>query len=177
MNKMTPPGQRGFPMREPLQAGSTARKCARNEPQLLTICLLLLLSPWTVTAQTNVAIPAAGEILKSLRVKHPRLLANADQFSALKERAANDAQLRGWYAQLRAEEVKIISEPPSKYEIPDGLRLLGTSRRVLHRMQTLGLVYQLKDHSHRNDRKRSSARAQRLSRKSETQRPMEQDTA
>jgi hypothetical protein len=37
-------------------------------------------------------------------------LANADQFGALQKRAAAEAQLRGWHAQLRAEAVKILSE-------------------------------------------------------------------
>src|SRR6185503_16569491 len=109
----------------------------------LPLCLALLVSQLAMGAQTNVAISAAAEILKSLRHEHPRLLANADEFSALKKRAAANAQLRGWHAQLRAEAVKIVSESPSKYEIPDGLRLLGTSRPVVQRMQTLGLVYRL----------------------------------
>ena len=108
-----------------------------------TLCIALLALAVTTAAQTNIVIPPAAEILKSLRQEHPRLLANADQFSALRKRAAADAQLRGWHAQLRAEAMKIMSEPPSKYEIPDGLRLLGTSRRVVQRMQTLGLVYRL----------------------------------
>ena len=37
----------------------------------------------------------------------------------------------------------MLSQAPSKYEIPDGLRLLSTSRRVLNRIQSLGLVYQV----------------------------------
>ena len=91
----------------------------------------------------SLPIPSAPRILQSLRKEHPRLLANANQFTALKKRAATDAQLRGRHAQLRAETLRIVSEPPSKYEIPDGLRLLGTSRRVVQRIQTLGLIYQL----------------------------------
>jgi hypothetical protein len=109
----------------------------------VSLGIALLVSALATAAQTNVAIPPPAEILKSLHKEHPRLLANRDQFSALKKRAAADAQLRGWHAQLRAEAVKIMSEPPSKYEIPDGLRLLNTSRRVVQRMQTLGLVYRL----------------------------------
>ena len=110
---------------------------------IVWVCITLLASALAGGAQTNVSIPAAGNIFKSLRKEHPRLLANADQFSALKKRAADDPQLRGWHAQLRAEAMKILSEPPSKYEIPDGLRLLSTSRRVVQRMQTLGLVYRI----------------------------------
>jgi hypothetical protein len=110
---------------------------------MVSIAGTLLASMLAASAQTNVAIPPAGEILKSLRKEHPRLFANADGFAALKKRAAGDAQLRAWHAQLRAEAANILAQPPSKYEIPDGLRLLHTSRRVVQRMQTLGLLYQL----------------------------------
>jgi hypothetical protein len=42
----------------------------------------------------------------------------------------------------------MLAAPPSQYVIPDGLRLLATSRRVLDRVQTLALLYQL-DGDHR----------------------------
>jgi len=108
----------------------------------------LLIANWLVfatmaNAQTNVPIPAAGEILKDLRREHPRLFATRAQLLDLKERTAADAQLNAWRTELRAEAEKIISQPASKYEIPDGLRLLYTSRRVLSRVQTLGLMHQL----------------------------------
>jgi hypothetical protein len=121
----------------------TSNPIQRVNGWAVSTCLALLISQLAMAAQTNFAIPPAAEILKSLHKEHPRLMANRDQFSALKVRAANDALLRGWHAQLRAEAVKILSEPPSKYEIPDGLRLLSTSRRVVQRMQTLGMVYRL----------------------------------
>jgi hypothetical protein len=114
----------------------------RNHWQSL-ICAIFLLNALSAAAQTNVAIPPATEILKSLRHEHPRLFANTDKFVALKKRVAADAQLKSWHDQLRAEAEKILDEPPSKYEIPDGLRLLFTSRRVVQRMQTLGLLYRL----------------------------------
>jgi len=96
-------------------------------------------------ADTNlpVVIPPASEILSRVKKEHPRLLATAKDFAQLKERVKSDAQLQQWHGRLREQAAEILKEPPSKYEIPDGLRLLGTSRRVLHRVQTLALLYQL----------------------------------
>jgi len=64
-------------------------------------------------------------------------------FARLKQQIATNAQAKEWYGALQRDAEKILPEPPSHYEIPDGLRLLSTSRRVLHRIQTLGLLYRL----------------------------------
>lgn len=94
-------------------------------------------------AETNLPIPPAREILASLRREHPRLLATKADFSNLKQRVAGEPRLREWQTQLRQEAAALLDQPPSKYEIPDGKRLLATSRRVLGRVQTLGLLWQL----------------------------------
>jgi hypothetical protein len=90
-----------------------------------------------------VPIPPAAEILQHLRPEHPRLLATSADFAALTERASVDPTLRAWHTKLRERARRILDAPPSKYEIPDGLRLLATSRRVVQRVQTLGLLYRL----------------------------------
>jgi len=92
---------------------------------------------------TELSIPPANEILAKLRPGHPRLLASESDFARLKERVATDPQLKEWHAKLRADGLRMLEQPVSKYEIPDGLRLLSTSRRVLDRQQTLGLLYRL----------------------------------
>jgi len=96
-----------------------------------------------MAAQTNVAIPAPADILKTLRAGHPRLFAAKADFAALKQRIPSDPRLSQWHARVLEDGTRMLSQAPSKYEIPDGLRLLATSRRVLGRMQTLGLLYQL----------------------------------
>jgi hypothetical protein len=93
--------------------------------------------------QPAIVIPPATNILAHLDARHPRLLATADDLTQLKQRIASDAQLRSWHASLRSQAEEIISAPPSRYEIPDGLRLLATSRRVVHRVYTLALLYRL----------------------------------
>ena len=90
-----------------------------------------------------IATPAAAEILARLKPGHPRLLAGPAEFAALKETVAREGTLKTWYGAVRAAGVKMLSEAPSKYEIPDGLRLLATSRRVLQRTRTLALIYRV----------------------------------
>jgi hypothetical protein len=82
-------------------------------------------------------------ITPRLRAEHPRLLATAGDFAALKTRLATDARLQAWYARLRARAQKILAEPPSTYQKPDVTGLLDISRQVLLRTYTLALLYQL----------------------------------
>lgn len=90
-----------------------------------------------------VQIPVPGQILSTLKPQHPRLLATQDEFSELKKRVGAEPQLRAWFAKVKEEGERLLSAPPSKYEIPDGLRLLATSRRVMHRVYTLAILYRL----------------------------------
>jgi hypothetical protein len=95
------------------------------------------------TSLMPVPIPPPAQILGSLREEHPRLLGTAQDFARLKEGLKSDPQLKKWQGELADQARKVLSEAPSQYEIPDGLRLLATSRRVLQRVQTLGLLYRL----------------------------------
>jgi hypothetical protein len=88
-------------------------------------------------------IPPATNILASLIQAHPRLLATREGFAQLKERIAAEPQLQSWHKKLQAQAEDILGAEPSRYEIPDGLRLLATSRRVLQRVYTLALLYRL----------------------------------
>jgi len=90
-----------------------------------------------------IPIPAPADILAKLRKEHPRLLASADDFAALKRQVQENSPLREWHARLAERASRLLSQPPSRYEIPDGLRLLSTSRRVLDRVYTLALLYRL----------------------------------
>lgn len=88
-------------------------------------------------------VPDATEILATLRTQHPRLLLSPDALDSLRQRVATVSQLREWQGKLRDRAQRILNEPPSRYEIPDGLRLLSTSRRVVDRVYTLALLFQL----------------------------------
>jgi hypothetical protein len=95
------------------------------------------------TAIIELPVPAPAEIVARLRREHPHLLVSPRDFAELKQRVASHARLRDWHAQLTSRAGRILEAAPSRYEIPDGLRLLATSRRVLDRLYTLGLLYRL----------------------------------
>lgn len=86
--------------------------------------------------------PTAQEIVAKLKPGHPRLLIETD-WATFKKRVEADPQLSEWRRALRKEADEILTQEPSKYEIPDGKRLLATSRRVWLRTRTLAMVYRL----------------------------------
>jgi hypothetical protein len=110
---------------------------------LLVLISGLSSSPAAPAAAPAVPIPPAGAILATLRPEHPRLLATRADFEKLRKRTQTDPQSRRWREELRRQADRILRQPPSSYEIPDGLRLLATSRQVLHRVQTLALLHEL----------------------------------
>lgn len=111
--------------------------------RLLCVLGIGLCSFVTVASEFRVEIPAAEKLLTTLHPGHPRLLATKEDFAALKRRVDGEPQLQRWSARLRTDATNLLNQPPSKYEIPDGKRLLATSRRVLDRVQLLGLLWQL----------------------------------
>lgn len=112
---------------------------------LIAVAVILVVAPGLPAADERqpVPIPPAEEILRPLKMEHPRLLASAADFTHIKQQVQSDPLMKQWHADLQKQAAKILRDPPSKYEIPDGLRLLATSRRVLLRVQTLGLLYRL----------------------------------
>ncbi|HOK78125.1 MAG TPA: hypothetical protein PLW35_10445, partial [Verrucomicrobiota bacterium] len=113
---------------------------------LLGVCVAVLIAAGPAGAagdSNSVNAPPPREILSRLRSEHPRLLASRGDFEKLRLGVKEDATLRDWRGKLAARAERILSEAPSKYEIPDGLRLLSVSRRVLERVYTLALLYWL----------------------------------
>jgi hypothetical protein len=108
----------------------------------LIFVLALLLVVRAVSAGP-VPVPEASAILQKLDPQHPRLLAHKPDFKQLKTSAKTNAVLRDWFAKVEHRANTILLEPPSKYEIPDGLRLLATSRRVMNRVYDLAMMYRL----------------------------------
>lgn len=86
---------------------------------------------------------ALGEplMLEALREEHPRLLMDKADLPRLQELVAHDLQAKAWYAALKVSATNLLHQPPSQYEIPDGIRLLATSRRVLDRVTLLAFVH------------------------------------
>ncbi len=89
------------------------------------------------------SVPTPEQILARLKPGHPRLLVAPGEWARLRRRLQEDATLRDWHARLRERGRRLLEEPPSRYEIPDGVRLLSVSRRVVDRVYTLALLYHL----------------------------------
>ncbi len=94
-------------------------------------------------APASVTVPEPAALLATLRRDHPRLLVSRGGFTRLKTRIDASSDLQSWAASVRKNADKILSEPPSKYELLDGVRLLMISRVVLERVYALAFTRQL----------------------------------
>jgi hypothetical protein len=114
-----------------------------NEYRGLAAAILLSIAAApAATAQSPVTLPLPGKALAGLR-PHPRLLIGDGGFAALKARVQSEPVLKGWYAKTKTKADGLLAMAPSKYSIPDGLRLLATSRQVLDRVYALCLAYRI----------------------------------
>jgi hypothetical protein len=89
------------------------------------------------------AVPSAEELIGRLKPGHPRLLIDEAGFDHLRNRVATDATLKEWDEHVRREADRLLTAPLPRHVLPDGLRLLSTSRSVLGRSYTLALAYRL----------------------------------
>jgi hypothetical protein len=112
----------------------------------------LLLTDAVLGRELGRTNPTKEQILSRIKTSHPRLLVSEVEFERLKAQVGSDAKLQTWHKKLQEQAVKILAAPPSRYEIPDGLRLLDTSRRVLDRIYNLSLLYRLEKDSRFVDR-------------------------
>lgn len=96
-----------------------------------------------VAQETKIPIPPASDILARLNHEHPRLLATKADFDHLRTEIKTNKMLGRWYRRIYLQAEMTLDEAPSTYEIPDGLRLLATSQKVLRRVYDLGLVWQI----------------------------------
>jgi len=97
-------------------------------------------------------VPEAAQLIKMLKPGHPRLLIDEAALADLKRRITTDAVLREWDKAVHKEADKLLSASLPKHVLPDGKRLLSTSRTVLHRSYTLSLMYRLHGDARHRDR-------------------------
>ena len=95
----------------------------------------------TSAQDTTLAIPSPESLRVMPRPAHPYLMTSAARFAELKEQIARDSLLGRWYADVKAEADDYLDDDLPRYDIPDGLRLLSTSRRVLEHVRALALAY------------------------------------
>jgi len=84
--------------------------------------------------------PTAEAILRTLKQEHPRLLIGPKTAEELKALIAKDKVAARIYASIERSADKTLNEKPSKYELPDGRRLLLVSGRVLDRVESLAFA-------------------------------------
>jgi len=97
-------------------------------------------------------IPPAEQLIQKLKPGHPRLLIDGPGFESLCSRVKNDPVLREWDKRLRRQADRVLKAPLPEHVLPDGKRLLGTSRRVLGHSYTLALAYRLHGDKRHADR-------------------------
>lgn len=82
-----------------------------------------------------------NDVLKTLVVKHPRLLMKANDLAALKKQHEKDPVLQRIVGQVLADADKQIGKAALEHKLPDGKRLLSISRECLNRTLALGFAY------------------------------------
>lgn len=105
------------------------------------IAMTILWNVTSIKAFTQNII-ASDSLLKTLRKAHPRIIATSNDFDHIRQKIKSDINFNKRYQKLVKQGEEILLSPVSTYIIPDGLRLLATSRKVKDNMLTLGLLYQ-----------------------------------
>ena len=100
-----------------------------------------LLAVSAITDPSPIEIPA--DPLATLRTQHPRIMANVDDFARLKETLKTDPQASKMAQAVIRQADASFNKPLPMHILPDGKRLLSTSRDVKSRIQALGLAWQL----------------------------------
>ncbi|MCU6711254.1 DNRLRE domain-containing protein [Paenibacillus sp. J5C_2022] len=109
---------------------------------------LLMIEPYLWHATGSVSfdhfhLEESGWLVSMFKNGHPRLLADDARFAEIASHIATDPVAARWYQDVKAQADAMLSEPVATYSIPDGLRLLDTSRLVLKRIYTLAMMYHL----------------------------------
>ncbi|MCQ2417456.1 MAG: heparinase II/III family protein [Oscillospiraceae bacterium] len=74
---------------------------------------------------------------------HPRIIMSDDKFAKLKSHIGDDSVTAILLGKLRNEADRIMNTSVAQYEIPDGIRLLETSKRIQRRVAALALAYNI----------------------------------
>jgi len=74
---------------------------------------------------------------------HPRIIMSEERFAKLRENIGQDNVTALLLEKLRGEAERHLNEPVSQYEIPDGIRLLETSKRIQRRVAALAMAYNI----------------------------------
>ncbi|MCM8825765.1 MAG: hypothetical protein NC937_06485 [Candidatus Omnitrophica bacterium] len=81
--------------------------------------------------------------LDKLKKERPRLILNQETLNDVRNLLKSNPQAQDFYKKIKEKAEKICEESVSRYEIPDGKRLLFVSRKVLERVYFLAFVYNI----------------------------------
>lgn len=82
-------------------------------------------------------------IEKNGMYSHPRIIMSDERFAKLKESIGADSVTAILLEKLRKEADGLLNESVCQYEIPDGIRLLETSKRIQRRVAALAMAYNI----------------------------------
>lgn len=82
-------------------------------------------------------------LLRTLRTGHPRLMMLEEDWTSLKELVTSDPIAGKLYDGVRRSAEEHLNAPLLVHELPDGVRLLETSRKFMGRMYVLGVLHRL----------------------------------
>ena len=74
---------------------------------------------------------------------HPRIIMSEEKFAKLKAHIGDDSVTAILLEKLRSEADRVLDRPVCEYEVPDGIRLLETSKRIQRRVAALALAYNI----------------------------------
>ncbi len=120
--------------------------CAAFAAVCILICSIITPSDTAFADEPQYTRPNAEQILSdfgAMNGVHPRIMATADTFESIRGRRSTNERIAAWCRNVIKDADGYLSQPHSKYEKPDGLRLLEVSRLVLNRSLALGMAYQL----------------------------------
>lgn len=86
-------------------------------------------------------MPSPAGLLRNLTDQHPRLILDSTGWSGVLSRVESTPTLQHWRDRVVSRADKMLDDPVCTYSIPDGKRLLATSRTVLDRIYTLAFAF------------------------------------
>jgi hypothetical protein len=111
---------------------------------LLIIVLLFSLCQFPLAAEESSLTldnPISVQYLEDNLLKtQPRLVLNPENAGLLREKLETDPVVKNMYAAIKLAALEVMEQPPAT-RIMTGRRLLSVSRRVLYRINMLGMVY------------------------------------
>ncbi|MCP4783944.1 MAG: heparinase [Fuerstiella sp.] len=113
---------------------------------LLTFIVFAALDLQSVRAQDTSAQISVEELqtrIAALPTTHPRLLAGAAEFQALRESLGKTSSSLDQLARAVTRHADLLADVPPVTRTLQGRRLLGQSRRCLQRLVTLSMAWQL----------------------------------